>query len=158
ESQMNGLKKFQVDRWVSDSLLRDAQERAVLYFDGQLPYVFLHDTKAVVPVDLDNDDWKLLARKYGIAPKDALMKPLVATAYTEALEEGHKASVYPFAHYDRDRHTVYLFDLDRAVYQITTNNVKRVPNGTDGHLFVRDRKWEPFELQLDAQAAPPANV
>src|SRR5262249_41117435 len=152
------LKKFEVDRRVSDELLRDAQERGVLYFFGQLPDLFFPDARGVIPVDLDNDDWKVLAQKYGVAPKDALMKPLIQAAYVEALQRGRKATVYPFAHYDRDRHTVYLFDLDRGVYKITTSRVDRVPNGTDGHLFVRDRKWEPFELQLNVPASAPANV
>jgi hypothetical protein len=147
------LKKFQVDRWVSHGVILDAKERGTVYFDGQLPYLFLHDSKDVVPVESDTDEWKIHAAQYGVASRDGLMKPLIDAIYVDALKDGTHAQVYPFVHYDRHRQAVYLFDLDRRVYKITTEKIEAVPNGTDGHLFVRNHKWAAFELLLDTPTA-----
>jgi len=140
------LKKFEVDRWVTDEIVRDLQERGRLYFDGQMPYVYLHDTHEVWAIDVENDDWNALAREYGIAVTDTIARPLVSEAYLSARADGVQAKVHPYAHYDRNRNVVYLFDLDKGLYRITPHDVKEVPNGTDGKLFVRNRKWTPFKL------------
>jgi hypothetical protein len=146
----NRLRTYQVERLVGNNLLADLQERGDLYFDGVNPYVFLRDTQEVIPVDLEHDKWKVLAHGYGIVPTDALYKSLGENIYLEALESGIQTEVYTFSHYDATRHILYLFDLNNHVYRITPEDLERVPNGTDGHLFVQNAKWSPFELNLEA--------
>ena len=54
--------------------------------------------------------------------------------------------VYSFAHFDRQRHVLYVFDLDRWIYRITPEKISKVENGTDGVLFIRSPKYQPFEI------------
>jgi hypothetical protein len=152
------LKKFEVDRWASERIVSDLRERGTLYFDGQVAYVFLHDSQYVIPVDLDDDGWRQLANKYGIAPTDALAKPLAVNITLTASEIGTKATVYPFAHYDEERQAVYMFNFDRTVYRITTDAIEPVANGTDAKLFVRNTKWLPFELALNNTLEKPLHI
>ncbi len=148
------VKKFEVERWVGESIARDLSERGRLYFDGQMAYVYLHDTKDVTPIDLDQDSWRRLANHYGVAPTDSLAKPLAVHLTMAAADTGTRAEVYPFVHYDRDRNAIYLFNLDKTVYRITADRIEAVDNGTDGKLFVRNDKWTPFELDLNAEQFP----
>jgi hypothetical protein len=152
--EMEGpVKKFHVERWSSEAIVRDLSERGRLYFDGQMAYVFLHDTHEVIPVDPDNTSWRHLAKAYGVMPKDAFAKALAVDVILAAGAEGTRANVYPFVHYDAGRNAVYLFDLEKSVYRIRANKIEIVPNGTDEKLFVGNPKWERFELDLEAVPA-----
>jgi hypothetical protein len=147
--EMEAVPKFEVDRWSAEAITRDITERGKLYFDGQLAYVFLHDTREVIPIDIHDDGWRQLANRYGVAPTDTIAEAVAVSITMHAREHGTRAEVYPFVHYDGERNTVYLFNLDKTVYRITGEQVEAKENGVDGKLFVRNPKWQPFELRLD---------
>ena len=54
--------------------------------------------------------------------------------------------MYSLSHYDVTTNRLYVFDQDRQVYRISPTRIERVENGTDGVLFVKNPKWEPFEI------------
>ena len=62
--------QFLCHRWAGERVLTDLQERGRLYWDGRLPYAFLHDTKEVIVGESDNQDFQPLAAQYGIASTD----------------------------------------------------------------------------------------
>jgi len=57
-----------------------------------------------------------------------------------------QTEVYRYAHYKRESSTLYVFDLERWVYRITPTELKKVENGTDGVLFVKNSKWKSWTL------------
>lgn len=137
-------KKFEVDRAASDYVVRDLCERGRLFFDGRLPYLLLLEHKQVIPIDADDDAFRLLADKYGVRYSDGLFKQLLSATYLKAQEQGVRTTVYSFSHYDVDRGVLYVYNLGRSVYRISATKVQVVDNGTDDVLFVRNQKWTPF--------------
>lgn len=77
---MRGVPLFERVRWAACDLVRDARERGILFWDGRLAYIFLHDTKEEVVVDPENPEYQLLMRAYGIAPTDHDIYKHVANA------------------------------------------------------------------------------
>jgi hypothetical protein len=140
------LKKFEAHRYAGWTLVTDMTERADLFFDGRQAYVFGKDTNGVLPVDRDNLDLQLFLNRYGVAPSDSFFKHVLHAVRLEAQERGKETTVFALAHYDVATNRVYLFDNDRHVYRISQSRVERVENGTDGVLFVRNSKWEPFQI------------
>lgn len=68
------VKKFESHRWASRELLDDIRERAELFYDGRMAYVFDKSTKQLLPVDRDNVDTQLFLNRYGISPVDDLCR------------------------------------------------------------------------------------
>jgi hypothetical protein len=134
-------------RWAADRVLRDLQERGLLYWDGRRPYAFLHDTKELIVGDEDHAGFPPFAAHYGIAASDqGMYSHLLGALQLEAAAHGTVTQVHSFAHYDSKRHMLYVFDLDRSVYRVTAEEITQVVNGTDGVLFVRSPKHLPFEI------------
>ena len=140
------LKPFEADRYAGNVLTRDVTERGLLFYDGRQAYVFLHDTKVLLPVDRDNAEMQLFLNRYGIAPNDRLFKHALNALRLTAQEEGTKTTVHSLSHYDGKTNRVYLFDHDRHIYRISESKIEKVDNGTDAVLFVRNAKWEPFVI------------
>jgi hypothetical protein len=140
------LRKFQANRFAGWTLVTDVTERARLFFDGRQAYVFGNDTNGVLPVDRDNLDLQLFLNRYGIAPSDSFYNHVLNALRLEAQDRGKETTVFSLTHYDSKANRVYLFDNDRHVYRISQSRVEKVENGTDGVLFVRNPKWEPFQI------------
>jgi hypothetical protein len=114
------------------------------FYDGRQAYVFGEDTNGVLPVDRDNIDLQLFLNRYGVVPSDDFFKHVLHALRLEAQERGKETTVFALAHYDLATNRVYVFDNDRHVYRIGKSRIAKVDNGTDGVLFVRNPKWEPF--------------
>ena len=59
---------------------------------------------------------------------------------------GRKAPYHRMSHYDSRTFTLYLDDCDNGIYKITPEGIDHIPNGTDGILFERNPKAEPFQF------------
>jgi hypothetical protein len=140
------VKKFKADRWASDTLVRDITQRGRVFYDGREAYVLEKGAKALIPVDRDNVDAQLFLTQYGVRPTDGFLKHALSAIRVEAQGLNEKTKVYSPSHYDAATNRLYLFDQHKEVYRISTSRIERVDNGTDGVLFVRNPKWEPFEI------------
>jgi hypothetical protein len=89
---------------------------------------------------------QLLLKRYGVVPSDDFFKHVLHAVRLEAQERGTETTVFALAHYDVATNRVYLFDNDRHVYRISKSRIEKVENGTDGVLFVKNPKWEPFTI------------
>jgi hypothetical protein len=139
-------KRFESHRWASRELLQDIQERAELFYDGRTAYVFDKSTKQLLPVDRDNVDTQLFLDGYGISPVDDLCRHALSAIRLTAQDRGTQIKIHSFSHYDEKTNRLYLFDHHRHIYRISATAIEKVDNGTDGVLFVRNPKWEPFEI------------
>lgn len=124
------LKAHEVNRIGSSILARDLLERGRLYHDGRVAYFYSHETKAVIPVDSESSDFLLLTADYGIGARDAMFKPMMSALDIAGRQFGTSTEVYTFAHYNRERSTLYVFDQDRWVYRLGPTRTERVENGT----------------------------
>jgi hypothetical protein len=149
---VSGAAPFEKWRWAGERITHDLRERAHLYWDGRVAHVFLHDTKEVVSVDVDGQNFQLLMREYGVAATDRdMFRHIIQSLSMTALQDGTRATVSSMVRYIRQRHTLYVFDHGATVYRIRPSGVDRVENGTDGMLFVRSPKWQPFKVDLDTR-------
>jgi hypothetical protein len=140
------VKKFKADRWASDTLVRDITQRGQLFYDGREAYVLDGGSKEVFAVERDNVDAQLFLRQYGIRPTDGFLKHALGAIRAEAQGLREKTKVYSLSHYDAKTNQLYLYDQHRYVYRISKSRIERIDNGTDGVLFVRNPKWESFEI------------
>jgi hypothetical protein len=140
------VKKFEADRWATHTLARDISQRGQLFYDGRTAYVFDKDSKHLLPVERDNAEMKAFLAQYGVAPSDAFVKHALSAIELAAQETGQETTLYSLSHYDAKTNALYLFDQDRWVYRIRPTTVERVANGTDDVWFIRNPKWEPFEI------------
>ena len=143
------LPPFQRLRWAGEQIINDLRERGHLYCDERVAYVYLHDTKDVVAADTDSEDFQLLMRKYGVAATDRdMFLHILQSLWMTALEKGTKATVSSMVRYVRRTHRFYLYDHGTTIYRIGSDGIDAVENGTDGVLFLRNRKWQPFKVNL----------
>ena len=140
------VKKFQADRWATQTLVQDISQRGQLFYDGRTAYVFDKGSKQLLPMDRDNADTRAFLARYGVAPSDGFLKQALSAIQLKAQENGQETIVHSLSHYAATTNRLFLFDQDRYVYRISPTRVERVENGTDGVLFVRNPKWEPFEI------------
>jgi hypothetical protein len=125
-----------------------------LFYDGREAYVFERGSKDVFPADGDNVDTQLSLMQYGIRPTDAFLKHALSAIRVKAQSLSEKTKVYSLSHYDAKTNRLYLFDQHRQVYRISKSRIERVDNATDGVLFVRNPKWEPFEIGTPTGKGP----
>jgi hypothetical protein len=144
------LKQYRAHRWAGDVIIRDLQERGKLLFDGRVGYIFLHEDKSVTPIDPDDSQLDLLLAKFGVIRTDTFFKHISQALHLAAQKSGEPRQVHTFSYYDSSKYTLWLFDLQSAVYRISPDGVTRVDNGTAGVMFRRTRDWTPFEIDLSA--------
>jgi hypothetical protein len=80
-----------------------------------------------------------------------MFRHILQSLWMTALQEGTRATISSMVRYVRQRHTLYVFDHATTVYRIRPTGIDRVENGTEGVLFVRNPKWQPFKVDLDAR-------
>jgi len=147
-----GLKLFEVARESAERIVADLEQRGKLYHYKESAYLFLNEDKRLIPIHKDDVQLQLLLQKYGIAPSDSIAKSAIDALYLAALDRGTETEVHPFAYYNRDTNTLYLYNLGLKVYRITPQGYDAVDNGTDGVLFVSNPNWAPFELEEPADS------
>jgi hypothetical protein len=140
------LRSFESNRIASRMIITDLRERGQLFHDRLKPFIFLTQTNEVVPADPDSAEFRALASQYGVSAKDSLFKNLLEALDIEGLALGVRTPIHDFAYFDERRVVLYLFDFNRWVYRISAEKVEKVPNGTDGVLFVRNPRWESWEM------------
>ncbi len=155
EGQKGGLKRFETNREVARIVTEDIKERGRVYFDGNRAFIFFLAEKALMEIQPENPDLELVLSRYGIAGGDVVFRSVLDALRLYALEHGERTRIYTFSHYDKERNTLYVFDLGQKVFKITPDDIDVVDNGTDGILFIRNATWTPFKLvPLDPDASP----
>lgn len=153
EGGMGGRKRFEVINDVARVMIDDLLQRGKFYTDKQTGYILLHEDGAVAPIAADDFALESVLAEYGVGPGQDIYKPVREQLRMHALKHGDLTAVYPFAHWNRESATLYVFDLDRTVFRITKHGVDEVANGTDGVLFLKNQKWQRFRY-LRAETAP----
>lgn len=144
EGGKDGRKRFEVINDVATVMIHDLLQRGKFYTDKQTGYVLLREDGTVAPIAADDFALDSLLSEYGVGPGQDIYKPIRELLRMHALKRGELTTVYPFAHWNRETATLYVFDLDRTVFKITKQGVEEVANGTDGVLFLKNQKWQRF--------------
>lgn len=65
---------------------------------------------------------------------------------TYAFDNGAQIETHNFCYYDRKNNSLYIFNNDKTVYKITTENIEELENGDEGIMFNYKPEYEPFKL------------
>jgi len=137
---------FETNTEVAEVVLNDLQHRGTFYHDGVAAYLFLEEEdKRLVEIDGLNDEYKLVLDSYGINATETIYRFVTEHLRVKALKGGNRTEAHRFCYYRPETFTLYLSNGSQVI-RIAPEAIDLVDNGTDGVLFLHDRKYEPFEL------------
>lgn len=137
-------KDFEVNATAFNIMLADLRDRGELLYDGQAAYFFSKTDKALVKIDAENQDYKILMSQYKINASEIIYKFVYSELETTAAQTGRRVTVYPFSHYHQKTNRVYLSNFSNQVYRISQERVELCENGVDGILFLPNKKYDKF--------------
>jgi hypothetical protein len=141
---------FEIHASVRNVIVKDMLDRGTFYHDHRQGYYFWGENKRLIALDDHDKELSLLLDKYGLNATEKPHSYMAEALHVESLERGAPTRVHRFTWFDRDAFTLYLYNHASGVYRITADGVELVDNGTDGVLFLYDRRNEPFSLAEDA--------
>jgi hypothetical protein len=148
-------REFEIHAEVKAILLKDLRERGTFYHEHQQGYFFHNECRQLIALDDRDKELSLLLANYGLNATEKCFEYQAEALHVEALAEGFATRVYRFCHFNPQTFALYVFNHASGIYKVTADGITQVDNGTDGVLFLRDRRNEPFEFlpDLDADAA-----
>lgn len=108
-------------------------------------FYFLLDTKTLISLNPENNEYKRLLISYRINPKMPVYRFIFEAVQLYCMSYGKFAIVSKFARYCDKNNTVYIKCGKNQFYKITTASIELCDNGTDGVLFSDIIASEPFE-------------
>jgi len=148
-------REHEIHAEVKELLLKDMRERGTFYHEFQQGYFFHHECKRLVALDDHDKELAVYLANYGLNATEKCYRYQAEALHVEALTQGTATRVHRFSWFNPATFTLYVFNHASGVYRVTADDIELVDNGTDGVLFLRDRRNEPFEFlaDLDANAA-----
>ncbi len=139
---------FKKNAAVVDVVRKSLEKRGSFFHDAATAYIFLNDTRVLLPIEPDELGLELLLHDYGLFPTEPLTRQVIDGLRLHAHSRGAAIDVHPYAYYNAAAYTSYVYDFAGGVYRIRPDVVDHVDNGTDGVLFVQNPRWR--ELRLAA--------
>jgi|GEM_PF-796991 len=139
-------REFEINADVAKCIIKDLRERGTFYFHVRDTYFFVAAEKKLLALDNRDEELTLLLHKYGLNATESTYKYVCKALHVEALTTGTETTIHLLSYYNKDAFTLYIYNHASNVYRITADTIELVDNGTDGVLFLRNPKNEPFEL------------
>jgi hypothetical protein len=155
EDKEDTRRDHEINAEVRTLLLKDMRERGTFYHEFQQGYFFHDECKALIALSDHDKELSCFLHNYGLNATEKCWAYQAETLHVESLTNGYATRVHRFCHFNPETFALYVFNHASGVYKVTADAIELVDNGTDGVLFLRDRKSEPFEFldDLDAEAA-----
>ena len=131
---------------VADIVINEFLQRGKFFQDTNYPYFFPDDSKHIMPLMNNNEDFKTLLNRMGVNAAKDFYSFVAEELRTYCRTYGAKIETYNSCHYDSKNFAIYLFNNDSIVYKITPENIEMLENGDEGVLFNYRPEHEPFEL------------
>ncbi len=145
-------REFEINGEVAEIVIEDLNDRGQLYFERPATFFFDEEAKSLLEIDPDNPEFSLRLAKYGLVLSETIFRYVTHRLRNEALVHGKSVRIYRLAHFDAKTSTLYLYNHAQGIYRITADRIELVHNGTDGVLFLDDRKSAPFAIKpLEAE-------
>lgn len=147
--RLGQLKPFEKKRDIADHAVRDLRNRGRLIrtADDELLYF---DTTTKMLERLNGDDFlAALCDRLGLNQTEEETRFVHSEIITQARIRGERAAVYQFAHWDKNKHILYVWAGNGSVYMCDGTTITKSDNGTDGVLFKEDSLFEPVAPELD---------
>jgi len=131
---------------VADIVINEFLQRGKFIQDNNYPYFFPDDSKHIMPLVNNNEDFKTLLNRMGVNAAKDFYSFVAEELRTYCRTYGAKIETYNSCHYDSKNFAIYLFNNDSIVYKITPENIEILENGDEGVLFNYRPEHEPFEF------------
>lgn len=131
---------------VADIIINEFLQRGKFFQDNNYPYFFPDDSKHIMPLVNNNEDFKTLLNRMGVNAAKDFYSFVAEELRTYCRTHGAKIETYNSCHYDSKNFAIYIFNNDSVVYKITPENIEALENGDEGILFNYRAEHEPFEL------------
>lgn len=131
---------------VADIVINEFLQRGKFFQDNNYPYFFPDDSKHIMPLVNNNEDFRTLLNRMGVNAAKDFYSFVAEELRTYCRTHGAKIETYNSCHYDSKNFAIYIFNNDSIVYKITPENIEALENGDEGILFNYRAEHEPFEL------------
>ncbi len=149
--QKFGKEDFRRDHEINSAvrklLHKDMVSRGRFYHDQcQQTYFFDNECKSLISLSNDDGELSIYLANYGLNPTEKCFAYIGESLKIESRTNGDATRVHRFCYYDAESFTLYVTNHGSGAYRVTADSIELVDNGTDGVLFLRNRKNEPYEL------------
>lgn len=135
---------------VTQIVIAELLQRGKFYKDNNFSYLFIYDTKRIIPIFANNEQLRMLLTRIGINPAKDYYQFVVNELIAYAHLKGEYTEMYNFCHYNPKSNVLYIFNNDKTIYKISTENIEILENGDEGIMFNYKSENEPFEyVQYD---------
>jgi hypothetical protein len=139
-------REFEIHARVAEIIWRDMLTRGCFYHQHQQGYFFHHTEKKLIALDDHDKELSCLLAGYGLNASEKAFQYMAEHLHVESLAHGTPTQVRRFTWFNKETFTLYVFNHSSAIYKVTADGIDLVDNGTDGVLFLHDRRSEPFHL------------
>lgn len=146
KSKNDYRKDYEIHSEVAEIILADMKERGRFYHNAYGSYFLFETDKRLIEVSPESDEMRLHLANYGLNATESIHRYIVEALWVEAWRHGEATEIHRFCTYNSKTFTIYLYNQDRQIYRITPESIELVDNGTDGVLFLYDRRNLPFEI------------
>lgn len=131
---------------VTKLVIEEILQRGKFFKDNNFSYIFLDDDKKIIPIINSDEQLKRLLNRMGINAAKDYYNYVVNELSTYAFDNGAQIETHNFCYYNRKNNALYIFNNDKTVYKITTENIEELENGDEGIMFNYKPEYEPFEI------------
>ena len=140
------LRAYEINQRVSDVIIDDLTQKGELYHDNVFSYYFLKSKNSLIQIHAEDRGIIELFHEYDLNPAETISQYVLERLMNEAFVTGIETQVHQHAYWDHSTFTLYISMGNNKVCRLTGKTREVLPNGTDGILFVKDARFEPFEI------------
>lgn len=107
-----------------------------------------------IAVTRDGQDFSELLVRLGVHPGSPMRDRIGKFIGTRCYHDGVQTEARLSFHYDAESQVAYFAERCGQLVRITVQDIDRVPNGTNGQLFLFPKNYQPWLLNLDELPQP----
>lgn len=129
---------------VAKLIAYDLQQFGAFYHEKQgRAFYFEYSSKKLFDLNSDAIDGRIFLRRYGINHADKMYNYVMAELTENAHIYGQEIEVQQLSYYDAQQAALYVYN-EESVERITADDIRTVPNGTDGVIFLPTKGATPW--------------
>jgi len=138
---------FERDREIAEAVERAMVAEGKLCTTAGGDLYYFHQTEAKLYLLPSTELAAHIYLRFGVNRAERLFAYVENHLEARARQHGQRSEVYRLAHYDIPRGILYVHNLGQEVYRLHGSKIEKVPNGTDGVLFIAQPWPEPFAAE-----------
>ena len=122
-------------RVLTNTIVKDMEKHGKFYHDELYGYYFVDNR--LIRINLDGDEfYKEMFRLYGMIKIETDYRFVFEGLKNYSMVYGERTQIFFYCHFSGA--SVYVDNFDGTLWKIDDKDVKQLPNGTDGILFMGD--------------------